>query len=260
MSKIFLGWDKAQAEARVVAYKSWLVTGDPTYKNLVESGTKVHVWVGHRFVDEGVFDCPKECIKGGLSPGDQGYIEYYISKQSVHATSYGEGAPAFAKHMAKNTDGMIILPIQKAKKIQDIILDAIPAIAKWQRAIQIFLEDNKVMRTAFGRVGIFWERWGHELFKKYYAFEPQSTVGDDVAKSIQRVHAEFPEYQCLQQNYDSLLGQCDEAIWKDVMTRMRPVAEQVIPLTNFENTKRYDLVVPVVFKVGKNWKEMEELK
>jgi hypothetical protein len=124
----------------------------------------------------------------------------------------------------------------------------------------VYLEDNKIMRTAFGRVGIFWERWGHELFKKYYCFEPQSTVGDDVAKSIQRVFHEIPEYTCLQQNYDSLLGQCDEDKWQDIMKRMKPMAEQPIPLTNFEETKRYDLTVPVVFKVGKNWRDMQELK
>ena len=104
------------------------------------------------------------------------------------------------------------------------------------------------------------ERWGDDLFGEAYAFEPQSTVADDVSLSILRCYREIPELEVLQQNYDSLLGQCPEGVWKEVLEKMRPLVQQPFVLTGFNGDNPIGLVVPVVFKVGRNWMEMEELK
>lgn len=258
--KVFVGWDKAQAEARVVAHKAWLITGDESYKKLIEGKQKIHVWFAHRLVDHGVFKCPKESIKGGLHEGEEGYIEYYIAKVGVHANSYGMGAGKFCRVVAMNTDGAITIQESLAKKIKEVLYAEIPAIPAWQIAVQRWLRaNNKVMVTCFGRSRLFFERWSEDLFGEAYAFEPQATVADDVALSILRVWNEMPEVAVLQQNYDSMLGQCDTELAPGALQRMKPLVERPITLWNFEKTKSCTFTIPAVMKVGKNWADMEEL-
>lgn len=260
MDKILVGWDKAQAEARVVAYKSWITTGDDSYKKLIEGKQKVHVWFGHRLVDHGVFTCLKECIKGGLSEGQEGHSEYYISKVGVHANSYGLGPKKFCQLIAKETDGAITIQESKARRIKEVLYSEVPAIPKWQRAVVASLESNrKVMVTAFGRSRIFFERWGEDLFGEAYAYEPQSTVADDVAQSILRVWNTLGYIEVLQQNYDSMLGQCNVEDKDRALTEMKPLVEQPITLWDFKHEKSCQMVIPVVMKWGPNWRDMEEL-
>jgi hypothetical protein len=259
MSKVFVGWDKAQAEARVVAYKSWLCTGDDSYKKLIESKQKIHVWFAHRLVDHGVFTCPKECIKGGLKDGEQGATEYYISKVGVHANSYDMMEKKFCQVIAKETDGAIIVQPEKARKIKQVLYSEIPAIPKWHREIQRHLSTSRVMVNAFGRSRLFFERWGDDLFREAYANEPQSTVADDVSNSIHRVWSQLPWIQVLQQNYDSLLAQCDVSRKDEALTKMKPLVEQPITLWDFKHERSCVFTIPVVMKWGTNWRDLEEI-
>jgi len=250
--KILVGWDKAQAEARVVAYKSALTTGDTSYQQLVESGEKVHVWFGRQLCHDGVFKCAPEEVKPGTP-------EYFIAKVGVHAFSYGMGPMRFCKVVSKETDGQVNISLAQARAIKDSLYSSLKALPKWQAAIREHLANSRVMFNAFGRSRVFFARWGDELFGEAYAFEPQSTVADDVAQSILRCFNMIDGLEVLQQNYDSLLAQCNEGEEKEIIEKMRPLVTEPIKLYDFTYERSLEFRIPVVFKVGYNWGEMEEL-
>ncbi|MEM0461787.1 MAG: DNA polymerase [Candidatus Caldarchaeum sp.] len=250
--KIFVGWDKAQAEARVVAYKAAVETGDESYLNLVKSGVKVHRWFGAYLCSRGVFKkSPEEVVSG--TP------EYFIAKVGVHAFSYGMGPRKFCDVVEKETDGEVSIPERMAKNIKEALYEALPAIPKWQEAVRQHLQNFRYIENPFGRVRVFFERWGEALFGEAYAYEPQSTVADDTCRSILACFDQIEELEILQQNYDSMLAQCDEAKAPEVIEKMKPLVMQPIQIYSFDKKRFIDLIIPVVFKKGFNWKSMEEL-
>ena len=250
---MMIGWDKSQAESRVVAYKSWLCTGDSSYKDLIESGVKPHVWLGHKLCDRGVFSIKKENLVSGTH-------EYYIAKKGIHGFSYRMGHVRFCGVLAEETDGEILLPNKVAEEIKYTVYSELSAIPKWQQVIENYLQSSRRMVNCFGRSRIFFDRWGDDLVGEACAFEPQSTVADDVATSIRRIYDQIPEVEILQQNYDSMLGQCPIEKVEDVMARMKVLAEQPITLYAFNGNAQVTFTIPVEMKVGPSWGEMKEIK
>jgi uracil-DNA glycosylase family 4 len=257
----FVGFnfDQSAAEARIVGDKAWLVTGDSSYKEVLNGPIKIHLWLARKLVNRGVFRCPIEHIKSGTT-------EYYVSKKAVHSYSYGEQPGGFCNTIAKETDGGIILPVKQAAAIWDSINDDLPAIRKWQQAIEELLRNTAIMTTCFGRIGIFFERPGPDLFKKYYAFEPQSTVGDITARAM-RNYWKIPYVQILQQNYDSVFFQVpkdlalkDGVLDMTLVRELKVCFEQPITLSSFDGTKKHTMTIPVGCKWGYNWQDMEEIK
>lgn len=254
-----LGWDKAQAEARFVAYKAYVCTGDDTYKKLVESKQKIHIWFGCRLIDRNIFTISKDEFLSRETALAEQY--YFIAKMSVHAFSYGLKAPSFVDMLMDETDGAIILELKKANAIKESLYADISAIPAWQEAVRQHVLENRVMFNQFGRGRIFFGRPGEDLFKEAYSTEPQGTVADDVSKSIERCARAFPNYELLQQNYDSCLGQCPKHEAEETMLKMRPLVETPITIWSFDKKRKIDLTIPVVFKIGdQSWGTMKELK
>jgi len=251
--KILVHWDQAQAEARFVAYKSALVTGDTSYKDLVDSGTKIHVWFGRRAIDRGIFHINPDDLKSGT-------VEYYLSKQSVHGFSYGLGPLKWTRLVAKQTTGAVVVSVETAKRLKFTLYEVLPAIPKWQLALQRWLEGRYLLYNSYGRARVFFGRWGDELFGQVYAAEPQGTIADNTASALHTIAEVLPEVDILQQNYDSGLFQCDEALLPAVVETMKPIVTRPIRIWNFEKTRSLELTIPVEFKTGKNWGELEDYK
>lgn len=254
---VLVGWDKAQAEARVVAYKAFVTTGNHIYRDLVEGKTKIHVWFGLRLIERGIAPLSPDEFLARETPLSQTW--YYLSKVSIHGFSYDLGPMKWCDVVAKETDGTVIVPTATAKRIKDALYESIPSIPLWQAQVSSHIRATRRMETAFHRVRHFFGR-GDDLLGEAYAFEPQATVADDVAGSIDRIANAMPEIELLQQNYDSLLAQVPEALGQKVLDLMRPLATQPITITDFQGRNQATFVIPVVMKVGKNWGELEELK
>lgn len=254
-----LGWDKAQAEARFVAYKAYICTGNDSYKKLVESKQKIHVWFGCRLIERGIFHMSIDEFMARETALAEQY--YFIAKMSVHAFSYGLGAPSFCDMLMDETDGKINLELRTAKLIKDSLYADISAIPAWQEAVRTFILENRVMFNQYGRGRIFFGRPGEDLFKEAYSTEPQGTVADDVAQSIKRCAEKFPNFQLLQQNYDSCIGQCPDNEVEVTMQEMKPMVETPLTIWSFDKKRSIQLTIPVVFKVGNtSWGAMKELK
>ena len=260
--KILLAWDKSAAEARVVAERAWLETGDKTYKMLVDSGVKVHIWFGLRLIERGVFKITKEQFLAASATGqtDPNYMYYILAKKSVHGYSYGMGPRIFQELVAKETDGEVSISFSMSNAIRDTFCSELSPIPKWWEVVKSVLTKGMRMTNAFGRSRIFFGRWDESLWKKAYAFEPQSTVADDTALSMQRVWKAIPEAEILQQNYDSILVQVPTADVEAIAKRIAPLVQQPIILNGFFKSQSIAFTIPVVFKVGHNWQDMEKLK
>lgn len=262
---IMVGWDKKGAEACVVSYKAWLITGDASYKNVIDSGEKIHVWLMRRLIRRGICPLSEEQLNAELRlPDDQRSftfkIWYYISKKAIHAFSYGMGYLKFCNVCAEETDGEVIVEPYVSKQVRGVIYEELSSIPKWQIAVQTLMRTQRHMLTAFGRIRYFFERMGDDLFGEAYAFEPQATVADDVARALRRTYDELPSVEPLQQNYDSILCQCPIEQKDEVLPKMKLIAEQPFTLTSFDGSQSVRLTIPVSLKAGRSWGEMEEVK
>lgn len=257
---VLVGFDKAQAEARCVAYEAFLYTGDDSYKTIIESGEKVHLWFGQRLVARGICPVPwDDLIARFKVPASPEANWYLIFKKSVHGFSYDLGPIKWADVVAVSTDGDVIVAVPLACMIKDALYQDIPAIPKRQAAIAMHLQRSRTMVNAFGRVRHFFGR-GDDMLGEAYANGPQGTVADDVASSIRRIADELPHVQLLQQNYDSLMAQCPVSELDATLPVMKRLAEQPITLWDLSHTKSITFTIPAVMKAGPNWEDMEDLK
>jgi uracil-DNA glycosylase family 4 len=255
---ILIGWDKMQAEARYVAYKAYILTGDDSYKLVVEGKEKIHNWFGKQLIVTGV--CPLSEDEFFAKTTNDAKVWYYLAKMSIHGFSYDLGAVKWARNIAKKTDGEILIPTAQAKEIKEVLYASLPAIPKWHAAIREHLQTDIVMRNAFGRHRIFFERWGDELWREAYAWEPQSSIADDVSDAIVRLYKSDLPIVCLQQNYDSLLSQSPEALVGELLPKMKEIIIRPMTIKNWSGTRSVELTIPVEFSTGKNWGEMKEIK
>lgn len=254
-----VGFDKAQAEARFVAYKGYICTGDATYKNLVESGEKIHVWFMKRLSERRICPLSIDEISYQMSlPSHQKSEDfnawYFIAKKAIHAFSYGLGPIRFCKVVAAESDGTVLVETATANKVKTALYESISTIPKWQQAVIGHLRTSRTIVTTFGRCRLFLERWGEDLFGEAYAYEPQATAsGDDVNRSILALAEACPNLQVLQQNYDSMLGQVPEGEVANTLEKIKTLCEQPFKVWNFRLDNHIEITIPVVAKVGKNW-------
>lgn len=251
-----IGFDKAQAEARVVAYKAFLNTGSETYKKLIESKQKIHVWFGLRLIDRGI--CPLSVDEFLARSSDAAQTWYLLAKKSIHGFSYNLGPIKWCDVVASETDGAVIVHTSIAKAIKDALYADLDSIPKWQQSVNNLMATSRTMTTAFGRVRNFFGR-GDDLLGEAYAFEPQSTVADDVALSVLRVAKALPQLHLLQTNYDSLLAQCPNDQVLHCSAVIKNQCEAPFTLTSFDGAHKIAFSIPIVLKVGPNWGDLKEI-
>lgn len=247
-----IGWDKAQAEARVVAYKSYIETGNTSYKTLVEEGIKTHVWFGRILAENKVFKChPDEITKE--SP------EYLIAKKSIHAFSYGMGPLLFVKTLMDETMGEVNISMKMAKEIKELLHSHLSAIPHYQKVVKQEVMRTRRIVSAFGRVTTYPGFLDTRTFGTAYSAYPQGTVADDVNLSILNTTNALPELQPLLQVHDSGMWQCPIDRVQEVLPKMFEIAQQPIKIKNFTGTKEIEIIVPIEMKVGERWSDMKEI-
>lgn len=252
--KVFVGFDLSAAEARVVAYKSFICTGSSTYKTVIDGKMKIHTWFAMRLIDEGICPQTKEYF---LEHATNENEWYYLSKVSVHGFSYDLGELKWCRKVASESDGKILVQVSVAKRIKATLYQSLDSIPLWQKAIQAYLSRNRTMYSAFGGVRTFFERWGDDLFGEAYAHEPQTTVADCIGEAMIRIAKALPHFEFLHYNYDSVFGQVPESDADATIAAMKPLVEVPFKIWNFERTKWVELTIPASFKKGRTWAELK---
>jgi len=218
--------DKKQGEAMIVA---WLAN-EHRMKEVFKSGGDIHKKNASYIFSK--------------SELDVSYEERYIAKRMVHASNYGMGINTMSSYTG--------LSKKDALEAQKKYFNAFPSILSWQSKVREEVKKYRSLSNSFGRKRMFFDRIGDDLFREAYAFVPQSTLVDDVNRSmIQIFYMGEPRIQLLHQGHDSLLWQLSES---DLEWGVKLIKE------NFELPFICGgdiLKIPVEVKKGRSWGEME---
>ena len=227
--KVLIEADKKQGEAMIVA---WLAS-ELRMKEVFKSGGDIH-----RKNAGYIFRKSEDSVTSN---------ERYLAKRMVHASNYGMGSNTMAAYcrMSRN----------EAQVAQKRYFEAFPNILSWQAKVRKEVKKTRVLTNPFGRRRVFFDRMGEDLFREAYAFVPQSTLVDDVNRSMIQIFCiAEPELQLLHQGHDSLLFQVVKSKVDWAIGVIRKNFE--LPFVCREDI----LTIPVEVKVGENWGEMKEVK
>lgn len=242
--KVFIEADLSQAEARVVAYLS----EEERMIEIFEKGGDIHQLTADSL--------PTSFMPSGSAYENVPNPRRLFAKKHVHAFNYGEGEWTFARRAQ--------IDRKTAGAIRDRYFDMFPRIKAWHLSIQSRLGKSRTMTTPMGRKRTFFGLWGDQLFRKAYAFVPQSTVADVLNLALIRLdsltnsgkYTTFAKPEPMLQIHDAFVVQCGNDITSIDQTIL--IIREVFNIPIYINGKT--LTMPIDIKVGKNWDEMEKIK
>jgi len=250
--KILVEFDQSQAEARIVA----LLANDLDLLALFDL-TDVHKLTAS-FCYGLTTRTGEDLIKSALTGERFDFLnlvsdeQRQIGKNTRHGLGYDLGEEGLSIKMK--------ISLYRAKQSFMKVHEMSPKIKEvYHEDIQASLADNnKVLMTPFGRRREFFERWGKELFREAYAHIPQSTIGDNTKRVMKEVD-KIDWVEILAEMHDSFVAQIPENRVEEYYHIVKPIWEQPI---DFERCtlKRPPITIPVDFKVGYSWGQMEKKK
>jgi DNA polymerase I-like protein with 3'-5' exonuclease and polymerase domains len=188
---------------------------------------------------------------------ERAYKLRYIGKRTNHASAYRMGPYRFAEVVNSDADETgITLTQAQAKRAAEAWLGQYPFITSWWADIERQLGKNsRILRTPYGRVRQFHDRWGDSLFKDATAHVPQSTSVDYLNGGMLRVFnntglKEGLGLDLLHQNHDSILVQYDEGKRDEVIPRVIELIESKLLVG------KHEITIPVEAQYGQNWYEL----
>lgn len=235
----FLSADYVQAEAVDVAY----LCHDTVLMKMFEESfgmsaserKKAHDV--HKYTASIMYEIPMEDV----TPEQR-----RIGKTIRHACNYNAGPMVVAARVG--------VMLNQAKRLRDMYYAKNPLLLAWYQRIQNKLRQDRTLTNPFGRIHKFTERWGDELFRSAYAYEPQSTVGDLMNKSLTDIYEKYGDELIISlQLHDAGYFLVEESKIDYWIPLIREA--MLFPLEVGMSTATID----VDFKVGPSWGEMEEL-
>jgi uracil-DNA glycosylase len=251
--------DKKQAEACITASKAFVETGDDSYRHLIATVDKTHLFLGRKLCEQKIFSIdPAEF-------SDKNEIEYLISKRGVHGFSYGLGPLAFCRKLAKDTDGNIVIPVAIGKAVQSIWFGVVPAIPKWQHATMAWVRNNPELVNPFGRkIWLYAVKGaqgegGENLPLAWY---PQSTCTDDLTHGVVRLHEAKLPFSYHMYTYDGLWMMVDKQSWcPELCQKLHETMEQPFTVESYDKERRVELTIGIEVKIGDDFgKGLEKVK
>jgi len=217
--------DQKQADARIVAYYS----KDEEYIRVTESG-RIHLDVGKMIYNEPNF-----------SKSDPRYDK--VVKHLTHGFNYDMGPWMLAREAN--------IPLAEAKMHHEKMRTLFPGIKNtYYKYVEDCIRHNRTLYNVFGRRQIFFGRLGESLFKAGYSFIPQSSVGDINKLALKKVCKHYP---VLMEGHDGLIISVPKKEIKYGVEALREAYDVPFKVWGIERR------IPVEFKVGPNWAEMEEV-
>jgi len=238
--RIFVSADLSQAEARVVCY----LCDDKEEKKLYAAGESVHKRNAAICMQLPIVLCAK------------GTTAYDMGKRSKHAYNYGIGPIQLYREIIKEYGrAEMELPAgfssTMCKKILARFDEHTPLVRQMQAEVKAIVSRNRVLYSPFGRRRIFMEQYGDELFRSANSTIPQATVVDIVHRAMYLLQLPEDVY-LVAQKHDSLTVNCKETDTSIEATKAAlKKAMEVSIIINGDT-----MVIPVEFKVGKNFMEL----
>lgn len=161
---IMLECDLSQAEDRIVKCLAFNITGNTALLQRARSMP----WENdeHKRAAVAVFHTAINAVTKD---------QRYLAKRVRHASNYGMHGKRLSDELLK--DGYTYTP-EECQAMIDDLLNADHDILDWQKATRREIIEHKCLTNSWGRVMDFsYERLDDELFRRGYAFRPQSEVG-----------------------------------------------------------------------------------
>jgi uracil-DNA glycosylase len=243
--RVLLEADLKFAEALLIA---WFSKDQPTIQ-AVKSGVDIYKWHAGRSL--------------GKEPGEVSKEERKLFKPVVLGCGYGLGPNHMWEMLSfeerVTPDGRTIktptgISRARAKDLRDLFFRSCPAIGEYQEQVREKITKTRELVTPFNRRRIFLGRLGEELFRKGFAFLPQSSCVEYVNRALVRVEMQTEEEFLALQIHDAMFGVAKlerEAEVREVVLR-----ELAVPVV----VEGEPLVIPTELKRSeKNWRDMEEV-
>ena len=243
--EVLVGPDLEQAESRAVAYLS----GDENYIRACES-SDLHTAVAKLIWPDAEWTGDE--VQDGKLAREPNFYRHFsrrdLAKRAGHLTNY------WGSHF--KLAAVLGIELAVAEKFQQDYFTAFPGIKRWHERIVEALQVDCSLTTPFGRERTFFGRTSNDkTIKEAVASIPQSTIADlfnlGLLKTWRHLQLEEGRIHCLLQAHDGALLGVPEDDVDTLIPRIRDY--MTIPL----QIGGREMVVPVDFKVGYNWRDMK---
>jgi uracil-DNA glycosylase len=242
--KVMFKRDYCQAEAMVVA---WLAEDLQQISDFLD-GVDIHC----RTV-EMLYGCSYEDALNGYKNGDPVWkTKRDLGKPARHGFNYKLGEITLSQMYAMS--GMDVPP-RECKRLLQAMRSSVPAVVRWQREVEDTLHSTRTITNPLGLRRTFLGVIDNDCIREAIAFNPQSTVGMLLNKSLDRIYHTpglINDVDFLLQQHDALIAQAD-------VDKVKECAEWVgrlmaIPL----HIKGRELIIPTDLEVGKTWGSLKK--
>jgi uracil-DNA glycosylase family 4 len=237
--------DLSQAENRIVAY----IAPDISMINAFEGGIDIHKQTASLIFRKPVSDISDE--PGSCDIGGGVYSERFWGKKANHGLNYGLGYRTFSF--------LYEIDEKDAKFIVDRYHEAYPGVRQYHAWVKNSISQNRRLTNCYGRVRIFFDRWGEELFKEAYAQIPQSSVADKINRDgLIPIYRKDWEVELLNQVHDSIVLQIPISIGIhrhfEILSEIKGWLEEPLQWGQFKFS------IPAEIKGGYNLYDMKKIE
>jgi DNA polymerase I-like protein with 3'-5' exonuclease and polymerase domains len=231
--------DLIQAEAVAVAY----FTNDDRAKLAFKNKEDIHNITAGILFDKDPDDVSDEPIDGKPSERD-------IGKRGKHAYNYGS---TFVMLM-----NALNIEAEEAQNLMQRIAIKFPLVTQYHNKIKDKLKLDMTLITPepFLRKRTFIEKWGDELFRSAYAYQPQSVVGDILNTSIVKFYDRHGnDYRILAQLHDAIYSQVvvDKKAIIEAVKKKKECMTMPIKINNDI------MIIDTDFSFGLNWRDQVKI-
>lgn len=245
---IFLEADLSQAESRIRN----VLTGHP---RLVEIA-RTRDFDEHRYVASITFGVPPDRIDK---------LQRYIGKRTNHASGYGMRGRTYSEALLK--DGYTYTDDECQGFINRLLTTSpYTAVVDWQTATRKRVMQHRRLQTSWGREwAVPFERLDDGLYRRAYAFVPQSEVADllnqyGLVPLDDYLRTSGLPARINAQVHDAVLVSTPpEHAW-ELACALRGFLERPRTYWSPVTEQAYELVIPVEFKLGRTWAGDVEFK
>lgn len=197
-------------------------------------------------------------------------IQRFLGKKANHELSYGASYHMLVQSINAESDmpPYITVSNREGKDLFDGWHRVHWAVEQnYWSFVQNKLGQDRVLITPYERYRIFYDAWGIELFKKAYAFLPQSTVADHTNGAVQpelgieggiltikRKFVDSNVFSIVNQSHDSFITEVPNDRVGDIIEPVTQLLQRPLVINGEEFT------IPVDVECGERWGELEKVK
>lgn len=273
--KVLIQVDQAGAEALIVA---WLCP-DGNMRELFKYGIKPHIFVAtHLFAkqfaerwgspslvntlinipprfwneQERFAEFKKMVASSDDWPPNERY--YYMGKKTCHSGNYDIKERTFCMSILVDSGGIISLPLSEGRRFLNTYRQILfPELLIYYEDTKHLVRTEKKLYNLLGDRRWFFRLEDESYYKQWYAFRPQSTVGQITNLALAHCQNHFIEecdqdFDILQNGHDSILAQAKPEEAKFVGALIREQLQR-----NLVNTKGERFQMGAEVSIGENW-------